>query len=131
MFSDDEDPLEDLDHRFALVRDRSTTVRPGKYLARPKVDQPRHKFSKEVRKRCKKFPIRDIEVAKSIVKKARANRKKAQAEDRISRRTEDRYYICETCSRNKARIYHTTSISDQEYAAKFEASKRGEYVLAA
>lgn len=132
MFYDFEDgSIEDADHRFALAKDRTKVAKAGKYLARPKADRPKNKLVELSAERCQKLKITDIDIAKSIITSARWSRAAAAAEGRISRRREDRWYICETCSLGSAKIYHVTTLSEKEYAEKFEASVSGGYSLAA
>lgn len=123
--------INDDDHRMYLAKDRSKAVTPGKYYARTKADRPKDKLAEIKAERCDKMKIADIEIAKSIITSARWSRAKAAAEGRTSKRREDRWYICESCSHGKVKIYHVTTLSEAEYAAKFEASIRGEYTLAA
>jgi hypothetical protein len=131
MFYDFEDgSIEDAGRRLYLAKDRSKASTPGKYHARPKADRPKDKLASIKAERCDKMKITDIDIAKSIIKSARWSRSKAAAEGRVSKRREDRWFVCENCS-GKAKIYHVTSLTEAEYSAKFEASKRGEYTLAA
>ena len=123
--------IEDADHRLSLAKDRSKRSKPGKYQARPKADRPKDKLAAIKAERCVKMKITDIDIAKSIITSARWSRAAAAAEGRISKRREDRWYICESCSHGKAKIYHVTTLSEKAYADKFEASLRGEYTLAA
>ena len=109
---------------------RQSTRRPGKYHQRAKADRPKDKLAALKAERCDKFKITDLDVAKKIISSARWSRAQAAAEGRISKRREDRWFVCENCS-GKAKIYHVTSLTEAEYSAKFEASKRGEYTLAA
>ena len=132
MYYDFEDgSIDDAGHRLYLAKDRSKAATPGKYYARPKADRPKDKLAEIRSERCYKMKIADIDIAKSIITSARWSRAKAAAEGRISKRREDRWYICETCSHGKAKIYHVTTLSEAEYAAKFEASLSGEFSLAA
>jgi hypothetical protein len=132
MFYDFEDgSIEDAGRRLYLAKDRSKASTPGKYHARPKADRPKDKLASIKAERCEKMKIADISIAKSIITSARWSRAAAAAEGRISKRREDRWYICESCSHGKAKIYHVTTLSEKAYADKFEASLRGEYTLAA
>jgi len=132
MFYDFEDgSIEDAGRRLYLAKDRSKASTPGKYHARPKADRPKDKLASIKAERCDKMKITDIDIAKSIIKSARWSRSKAAAEGRVSKRREDRWYICESCSHGKAKIYHVTTLSEKDYATKFEASLRGEFSLAA
>jgi len=131
MFYDSDASIEDADHRLYLAKDRTKRSNPGKYLARPKSDRPQDKLATVKAERCNKMKITDIDIAKSIITSARWSRAVAAAEGRVSKRREDRWYICESCSHGKAKIYHVTTLSEKAYADKFEASLRGEYTLAA
>ena len=131
MFYEFDGSIEDADHRLSLAKDRSKRSKPGKYQARPKADRPKDKLAAIKAERCVKKKITDIGIAKSIISSARWSRAAAAAEGRISKRREDRWYICESCSHGKAKIYHVTTLSEKAYADKFEASLRGEYTLAA
>ena len=132
MFYDFEDgSIEDADHRLYLAKDRTKVLKPGKYLNRAKEDRPKDKLASIKAERCEKMKIADISIAKSIITSARWSRSTAAAEGRISKRREDRWYICESCSHGKAKIYHVTTLSEKEYAEKFEASLRGGFSLAA
>ena len=131
MFYEFDGSIEDADHRLSLAKDRSKRSKPGKYQARPKAERPKDKLAAIKAERCVKKKITDIDIAKSIISSARWSRAAAAAEGRISKRREDRWYICESCSHGKAKIYHVTTLSEKAYADKFEASLRGEYTLAA
>ena len=131
MFYEFDGSIEDADHRLSLAKDRSKRLKPGKYQARPKAERPKDKLAAIKAERCVKKKITDIDIAKSIITSARWSRAAAAAEGRISKRREDRWYICESCSHGKAKIYHVTTLSEKAYADKFEASLRGEYTLAA
>lgn len=131
MFYESDASIEDADHRLSLAKDRSKRTKPGKYNARPKADRPKDKLAALKAERCDKMKITDIDIAKSIITSARWSRAAAAAEGRTSKRREDRWYICESCSHGKAKIYHVTTLSEKAYADKFEASLRGEYTLAA
>ena len=131
MFYESDASIEDADHRLSLAKDRSKRSKPGKYNARPKADRPKDKLAALKAERCDKMKITDIDIAKSIITSARWSRAVAAAEGRISKRREDRWYICESCTHGKAKIYHVTTLSEKAYADKFEASLRGEYTLAA
>ena len=132
MYYDFEDgSIDDAAHRLYLAKDRSKASTPGKYHARPKADRPKDKLAEIKAERCDKMKISDIDIAKSIITSARWSRAKAAAEGRISKRREDRWYICESCSHGKAKMYHVTTLSEKEYAEKFEATLRGESSIAA
>lgn len=118
------------DHKLALVKDRSRRVTPGKFSARSKADRPQDKLAAIRAQRCDKFKITDPEIAKEIVAIARNKRAKALAEGRTPKRLEDRWYLCDTCTHGKTKIYHVSKLSAGAYAAKFEESKREDYSLA-
>lgn len=132
MFNDLEDgAIKGAGRRMYLAKDRSKAVTPGKYQARPKADRPKDKLAEIKAERCDKMRITDIDVAKTIIKSARWSRAKAAAEGRTSKRREERWYLCESCSHGKVKIYHVTTLTEAEYAAKFEASVRGSFKNAA
>jgi len=130
MFDYFDGSIENSDHRLYLAKDRSKKSKPGKYLNRPKADRPQDKLATLKARHCKKKKITDIDIAKEIVSSARRSRSAAASDGRVSKRREDRWYICESCSHGKAKIYHVTTLSEKAYADKFEASLRGEYSLA-
>lgn len=131
MKYDLDESIEDSDHRLYLAKDRTKVSKPGKYHARPKAERPVDKLASLKAKRCEKLKITDIELAKSIIKNARWSRSVAMAQGRTSKRREERWYFCENCSQGRAKIYHVTTLTDEEYAEMFAASLRGEFSLAA
>jgi len=122
--------IPDADRKLVHLKDRSRKAKPGKFSARAKADRPVDKLALVKAQRCKKKKITSIDIAKEIVSSARWARAKAAAEGRTSKRREDRWYICTNCSHGKTSIIHVASISEDEYNAKFEASKRLEFTLA-
>ena len=116
------------DRRFAVAKDRSHKRAPGKFIARAKGDKPKNGLLVLFAQECKKNPIRDIEVAKMRVTKARRTRDRALAEGRESHRTEKRYY---ECFKHAVPQFHLTKLGVAEYADLFESTKRGELILAA
>ena len=131
MYYEFDGSIEDADHRLYLAKDRTKVSKPGKYNDRPKADRPKDKLAALKAERCEKKKITDIDIAKSIISSARWSRALAVTEGRMSRRREERWYMCEHCSHGKTKIYHVTTLSEKEYAEKFEASLRGEFKLAA
>jgi hypothetical protein len=133
MFYNFDGSIDDSDHRLYLAKDRTKAAKPGKYQQRAKADRPKDKLADAKTERCHKMKISSIEIAKSIIASARWSRAKAAAEGRTSKRLEDRWYLCDTCSggAKKAKIYHVTRLTDKEYAEKFEASMTGGFSLAA
>jgi hypothetical protein len=132
MYYTEEMTMDVRGHKMALVKDRSQYSKPGKYLARPKAERPKDKLAEAKAERCQKMKIRSIDVAKSIISSARWSRAKAAAEGRVSKRREDRWYLCEVCGTGtKAKIWHVTRLTEKEYAEKFEASLEGGFSLAA
>jgi hypothetical protein len=115
------------DHRFIYAKDHSNCHKPGKYAERPKAERPKDKFAAIKARRCSKLRITEIDIAKRIIASARWSRSKAEAEGSISKRRENRWYICENCSSGKAKIYHVTTLSQEKYADKFESSLRWGY----
>jgi hypothetical protein len=132
MYYNEEMTMDDRGHKMALVKDRSQYSKPGKYLARPKAERPKDKLAEAKAGRCQKMKITSIDIAKSIITSARRSRAKAAAEGRMSKRLEDRWYLCEVCGTGtKAKIWHVTRLTEKEYSEKFEASLEGGFSLAA
>ena len=123
--------IDDADKKLVYLKDRSRKAKPGKFSARAKADRPIDKLAVLKAQRCKKKKITNVEIAKEIVASARRSRAKAAAEGRISNRRENRWYICHACSHGKVTIMHVSSISEDEYNAKFEASINGTFSHAA
>ena len=127
MRYDNDSSIQDAGHKLVYLKDRSKKSKPGKFSARAKVDKPKNHGLAIVEEDCKKESIRDIQVAKLRISKARYSRKKAEALGRESRRGEKRYYLCD---RHSVAQFHLTKQGEAEYAKKFEASTRKEYSLA-
>ena len=127
MRYDNDISFNDADHKLVYLKDRTKKSKPGKFSARAKDDKPKNHGLATLEKTCKKESIRDVEIAKLRISQARYSRKKAEARGRISRRGEKRYYLCELHSVPQ---FHLTKLGEEEYAKKFEASKRKEYSLA-
>ena len=127
MRYDNDISINDADHKLVHLKDRSKKAKPGKFSAMAKCDKPKNHGLANLEKTCKKESIRDVEIAKLRISQARYSRKKAEARGRISRRGEKRYYLCELHSVPQ---FHLTKLGEEEYAKKFEASKRKEYSLA-
>jgi len=115
MFYNFDGSIDDSDHRLYLAKDRTKAAKPGKYQQRAKADRPKDKLAEAKTERCHKMKISSIEIAKSIIASARWSRAKAAAEGRTSKRLEDRWYLCDTCSggAKKAKIYHGTRLNRQ------------------
>ena len=127
MIYDMDESLENAGHKLVYLKDRTKKSKPGKFSARAKDDKPKNHGLATLEKTCKKESIRDVEIAKLRISQARYSRKKAEARGRLSRRGEKRYYLCELHSVPQ---FHLTKLGEEEYAKKFEASKRKEYSLA-
>jgi len=127
MRYDNDISINDADHKLVYLKDRSRKTKPGKFSAMAKQDKPKNHGQAAMEKTCKKELIRDVEIAKLRISKARFSRKKAEARGRLSRRGEKRYYLCEL---HTVPQFHLTKLGEEEYAKKFEASKRKEYALA-
>lgn len=110
---------------MVFCRDNSKRQMPGKYIQRPKALKPKDKLSLVLQKRCTKKGFRNREQAKSIVEKAKFSRLTSQIDGFTTTRKEIRMYEC-TCGR-----WHVTSSTEQDYNAKYEASKLGEFKYAA
>lgn len=115
------------DRRFAVAKDRSQKRSPGKFIDRVKGDKPKNGLLVLFSHQCKKDSIRDIEIAKMRVTKARRTRDRAMAEGRDSHRSEKRYY---ECFKHAVPQFHLTKLGAAEYAELFDSSKREEFVLA-
>ena len=116
------------DRRFAVAKDRSHKRAPGKFIDRAKGDKPKNGLLILFAQQCKKDPIRDIEIAKMRVTKARRTRDIALAEGRDSHRSEKRYY---ECFKHAVPQFHLTKLGAVEYAGLFESSKGEEFILVA
>lgn len=127
MMYDNDSSIEDAGHKLICLKDRSKKSKPGKFSARAKADKPKNRGLAILEEKCKKEPIRDIEVAKLRISQARFSRKKAEALGRESRRGEKRYY---ECFKHKTPQFHLTKLGEAEYAKKFEASTGKGYALA-
>ena len=127
MIYDMDESLENAGHKLVYLKDRTKKSKPGKFSAMTKEDKPKNHGQAAMEKTCKKELIRDVEIAKLRISQARYSRKKAEARGRLSRRGEKRYYLCELHSVPQ---FHLTKLGEEEYAKKFEASKRKEYSLA-
>jgi len=127
MIYDMDESLENAGNKLVYLKDRSRKDKPGKFSARAKEDKPKNHGLAALEKTCKKESIRDVEIAKLRISQARFSRKKAEARGRLSRRGEKRYYLCD---RHTVPQFHLTKLGEEEYAKKFEASKRKEFALA-
>ena len=127
MRYDNDSSIQDAGHKLVYLKDRSKKSKPGKFSARTKFDKPKNLGLAIVEEDCKKESIRDIQIAKLRISKARYSRKKAEALGRESRRGEKRYYLCD---RHSVAQFHLTTLGEEEYAKKFEASTRKGYTLA-
>ena len=127
MIYDMDESLENAGHKLVYLKDRTKKSKPGKFSARAKDDKPKNHRLATLEKTCKKESIRDVEIAKLRISQARYSRKKAEARGRLSRRGEKRYYLCD---RHTVPQFHLTKLGEEEYAKKFEASKRKEFALA-
>ena len=116
------------DRRFAVAKDKSQKREPGKFVHRKKGEKPKNALLIKFAAECKKDSIRDIEVAKMRVSKARRTRHKAESEGRTSHRSEKRYY---ECHKHAVPQYHLTKLGVEEYSELFDSTKRGEFSLAA
>jgi hypothetical protein len=127
MMYDMDESLENAGNKLVYLKDRTKKTKPGKFSAMAKQDKPKNHGQAAMEKTCKKELIRDVEIAKLRISKARFSRKKAEARGRLSRRGEKRYYLCHL---HIVPQFHLTKLGEEEYAKKFEASKRKEYSLA-
>ena len=127
MRYDNDISINGADHKLVYLKDRSRKDKPGKFSAMAKADKPKNHGLAALEKTCKKELIRDVELAKLRISQARYSRKKAESLGRESRRREKRYFICD---RHTVPQFQLTKLGEEEYAKKFEASKRKEYSLA-
>ena len=127
MRYDIDSSIDDAGHKLVCLKDRSKKSKPGKFSARTKGDKPKNRFLAILEEECKKDPIRDIEVAKLRISKARNSRKRAEALGRTSNRGEKRYY---ECFKHKAPQFHLTKLGEEEYAKKVAKYARKDYALA-
>jgi len=127
MTYDNESSIDDADHKLVHLKDRSKKSKPGKFSARAKADRPKNRYLAVLKEECKKDPIRDIEIAKLRISKARYSRKKAEALGRTSNRGEKRYY---ECFKHDAPQFHLTKLGEEEYAKKVDDFSRKGYALA-
>ena len=115
-----------------LCRDKSGLKREGKWMNRPKALRPQNLEAIRRAERCHKKPFSNIDLAKRAVRSANYAREMAEKTSGNSRRCEVRYYICENCGIGSGKkIWHLTSLSESEYATKFEESaKQGARIAA-
>ena len=113
---------------FAVCKDRSHERQAGKYANRAKGQKPENRLVKVLEERCEKKCFRSVDRVKYAVQKAENARMRAEQEGRTTKRRELRWFECYS---HGVKMYHLTSVDEAEYIARFEASKRGEYVLAA
>ena len=113
---------------FAVCKDRSSKRPAGKYTNRTKAEKPENGLVKVLEKRCEKKCFRTIDRVKFAVQKAENARKRALEDGRATNRRELRWYECHN---HGVKMYHLTSVDEADYNTRFEASKRGEFGLAA
>jgi hypothetical protein len=127
MRYDNDISIDDAGHKLVYLKDRSRKSKPGKFSARTKGDKPKNRYLSILEEECKKDPIRDIEVAKLRISKARNSRKRAESQGRTSNRGEKRYY---ECFKHQAPQFHLTKLGEDEYAKKVAKYARKDYALA-
>ena len=113
---------------FAVCKDLSCQRPAGKYANRAKGQKPENRLVKVLEERCEKKCFRSIDRVKYAVQRAENARMRAEADGLSSKRRELRWFECHN---HGVKMYHLTSVDEAEYIARFEASKRGEYSLAA
>ena len=113
---------------FAVCKDRSCQRPAGKYANRAKGQKPENRLIKVLEERCDKKCFRSIDRVKHAVQRAENARMRAEADGLSSKRRELRWFECQS---HGVKMYHLTSVDEAVYIARFEASKRGEYSLAA
>lgn len=113
---------------FVVCKDRSQDRSPGKWVDRNKSEQPINRAILNRQFRCKKKGFKTWEHAKWVVERAERERFIAQVSMGVCHRKEKRVY---ECFKHATRVFHVTSLSDEVYNAKFEASRNGSYTHAA
>jgi len=113
---------------FVGCRDHSEKRPSGKFETWTKGQKPENRLVSYLEGQCDKKCFRSIERVKFAVQKSERRRLWAEAEGRSSKRQEIRWY---ECNKHAVKMYHLTSVSEDLYIARFEASKRGEFSLAA
>lgn len=113
---------------FVVCKDRSHERQVGKYANRAKCQKPENRLVKFLEERCEKKCFRSVDRVKHAVQKAENARMRAEQEGRTTKRRELRWFECYS---HGVKMYHLTSVDEAEYIARFEASKREEFVLAA
>lgn len=113
---------------FVVCKDRSHERQVGKYANRAKGQKPENRLVKVLEERCEKKCFRSVDRVKHAVQKAENARMLAEQEGRTTKRRELRWFECYS---HGVKMYHLTSVDEAEYIARFEASKHGEFVLAA
>lgn len=106
---------------FIGCKDRTALKVAGKYEKRAKALRPAHKGSES---HCQKKCFRSVDLVKRAVAGAEFARNRAEQEGRITRRREIRWF---ECFNHDVKMYHLTSVELEEYAARFEAGRRGEF----
>lgn len=113
---------------FVVCKDNSGKRPSGKYANRAKGQKPENRLAKVLNERCEKKCFRSIDHVKHAIRRAEIARLRAEREGQSTNRRETRWY---ECTSHGKKMYHITSVNEAEYNARFEASKRGEYDLAA
>ena len=113
---------------LVLCKDRTTKKTPGKWAKRRKQDRPTNRRLHAIEETCTKEIFKSMEKAKWAVERADRARARAQVFGHQTRRREVRVY---ECFKHSTRVFHLTSQDEASYAAKFDASARGEFTHAA
>ena len=113
---------------LVLCKDRTHDKTPGKWAKRRKQDRPANRGLKAIEGTCTKDIFKSMEKAKWAVECADRARSRAQIFGHQTRRREVRVY---ECFKHSTRVFHLTSQDEASYAAKFDASARGEFTHAA
>ena len=113
---------------FAVCKDRSCQRPAGKYANRAKGEKPENSLAKVLNERCDKKCFRSIDRVKYAVQKAENARKRAEEDGRSTNRREVRWFECYS---HGVKMYPLTSVDEADYIARFDASTRGEFSLAA
>lgn len=120
--------LGDLDiSSISVCRNHIKPVRGGKWSQMPKAARPHSKISEGFNV-CKKKVYKTEEDATRVVARARRARGHAERNGNPSRRREETVY---PCPHGFKVVYHVSSLTVAEYAAKVELSRSGMWDLVA
>jgi len=121
-------PVDLVTGALVLCKDRTTKKTPGTWAKRRKQDRPVNRVIAMIQETCDKEVFKSMEKAKWALERATHARARAALFGHQTRRREMRVY---QCFKHPTRVFHLTSQDEETYAAKFDASARGEYCRAA